>query len=193
MKSSMQKQEEKEFLIWKVLNKIVVGENVKEELVDVYDQNRKTTGKIINRRDIGSLTNNEYIITVHCFIINSSNQILLTQRSFNKNRGGKWEETHGGLKSGEKSINGIIRELQEEIGINVKANELKLVKILKRENKFRDIYILRKDIPLCSLKYNDGEVMNCKYVSLNEFKSMIKNKECTFKKFEETIFYNNDI
>ena len=82
----MQKQEEKEFLIWKVLNKIVVGENVKEELVDVYDQNRKTTGKIINRRDIGSLTNNEYIITVHCFIINSSNQILLTQRSFNKNR-----------------------------------------------------------------------------------------------------------
>ena len=166
---------------------------MKEELVDVYDQNRNTIGKIINRKDIGSLKSNEYIITVHCFIINSSNQILLTQRRLNKNRGGKWEETHGGLKSGEKSINGIIRELQEEIGINVKANELKLVKILKRKNKFRDIYILRKDVPLCSLKYNDGEVMNCRYVSLNEFKSMIKNKECTFEKFEETIFYNNDI
>ena len=159
----------------------------------MYNQNRNTTGKIINRKDIGSLINNEYIITDHCFIINSSNQILLTQRSLNKNRGGKWEETHGGLRTGEKSADGIIRELQEEIWINVKTNELKLIKILKRKNKFRYIYILRKDIPLYSLKYNDGEVMKCKYVSLNEIKSMIENKECTFEKFEETIFYNNDI
>ena len=130
--------------------------------------------------------------TVHCFIINLSNQILLTQRSFDKSRGGKWEETHGGLRAGEKSVDGIRREL-EEIGINVQTSELKLIKILKRKNRFRDIYILRKDIPLYSLKYNDGEVINCKYVNLNEFKSMIENKECTFEKFEETIFYNNDI
>ena len=153
----------------------------------------KITGKIINRRNIDILTNDEYIITVHCFIINLSNQILLTQRSFDKSRGGKWEETHGGLRAGEKSVDGIRRELEEEIGINVQTSELKLIKILKRKNRFRDIYILRKDIPLYSLKYNDGEVINCKYVNLNEFKSMIENKECTFEKFEETIFYNNDI
>ena len=55
----MQKKKEKEFLIWKVLNKIVVGENVKVELVDVYVQNIKITGNIINRRDLGSLTINE--------------------------------------------------------------------------------------------------------------------------------------
>ena len=166
---------------------------MKEELVDVYDKNRNVTGKVINRRDISVLTNDEYIITVHCFIINVSNQILLTQRSFNKNRGGEWEETHGGLRAGEKSIDGIRRELQEEIGVDVQNDELKLIKILKKKNKFRDIYILRKNIPLYSLKYNDGEVINCKYVSLNEFKSMIENDECTFEKFEETIFYNNDI
>ncbi len=166
---------------------------MKEELVDVYDKDRNKTGKIINRSDINILNNNEYIITVHCFIINLYNQILLTQRSFKKNRGGKWEETHGGLKAGEKSIEGIRRELQEEIGVSAEIDELKLIKILKRKNKFRDIYILRKDIPLDSLKYNDGEVINCKYVSLNEFKTMIKNNECTFENFEETIFYNNDI
>ena len=166
---------------------------MKEELVDVYDKDRNKIGKIINRSDLSILNNDEYIITVHCFIIDLSNQILLTQRSFNKNRGGKWEETHGGLKAGEKSIDGIVRELQEEIGVSVQTDELKLIKILKRKNKFRDIYIPRKNIPLYSLKYNDGEVINCKYVSLNEFKSMIKNNECTFENFEETIFYNNDI
>ena len=60
-----------------------------------------------------------------------------------KNRGGKWEDTHGGLKAGETSIDGIIRELKEEIGINVEKEELQLYKILKRENLFRYIYILQ--------------------------------------------------
>lgn len=166
---------------------------MKKELVNVYDENKNITNKIVNRENIENLTDNEYIITVHCFIINLSNQILLTQRSLNKNRGGKWEETHGALRAGEKSIEGIKRELQEEIGIDVQINELKLIKTLKRKNKFRDIYILRKDIPLQSIKYNDGEVMNCKYVSLNEFKAMIEKNECTFEKFEQTIFYDNDI
>lgn len=166
---------------------------MKEELVDVYDKDRKIIGKTINRKDINTLTSDEYIVTVHCFIINLSNQILLTQRSFNKNRGGKWEETHGGLRAGEKSIDGIIRELKEEIGIDVQSNELKLVKILKRKNKFRDIYILKKDIPLVSFRYNDGEVIDCKYVTLEELKIMIENNECTYKKFEDTIFYNINI
>ena len=119
-----------------------------EELVDVYDENKNMTGKIIKRNDINLLNDDEYIITVHCFIINSLNQILLTQRSLSKNRGGKWEETHGGLKSGESSIIGMQRELKEEIGVSVQTNELKLVKTLKRKNKFRDIYILKKDIYL---------------------------------------------
>lgn len=164
-----------------------------KELVDVYDENKNITGKVINRADIYDLKDDEYIVTVHCFIINLSNQILLTQRSLNKNRGGKWEETHGGLRTGEKSIDGIIRELQEEIGIYIQPNELKLIKTLKMKNKFRDIYIYKKDIPLSSIRYNDGEVMDCKYVSLNNFKLMIEKHECTFEKFEETIFYNIDI
>ena len=166
---------------------------MKEELVDVYDKNKNKTGKIIQRENISLLKDNEYIITVHCFIINLSNQILLTQRSLEKNRGGKWEETRGGLKSGETSILGIQRELKEEIGINIQTNELKLIKTLKKNHKIRDIYIIKKDIPLDSSKYNDGEVMDCKYVTLEQFKIMIENKECTFEKFEDTIFYNNNI
>ena len=166
---------------------------MKEELVDVYDSNKNITGKIIKREDINLLNEDEYKITVHCFIINLQNKILLTQRSLTKNRGGKWEDTHGAVKAGEASIMGIQRELKEEIGIDVQINELKLVQTLKRKNKFRDIYIIKKDIPLDSIKYNDGEVMDCKYVTLEQFKTMIKNNECTFKKFEDTIFYNNNI
>ena len=71
------------------------------------------------------------------------------------------EDTHGGLKSGETSIVGIIRELKEEIGIDVKQEDLKLYATLKRENVFRDIYILFKNIPISSYSFNDNEVMDC--------------------------------
>lgn len=37
------------------------------------------------------------------------------------------------------------------------------------------------------------ELMDCKYVTLEQFKIMIKNDECTFKKYEDTIFYDNNI
>ena len=178
--------------IYEIIKKYLKDNNL-NELMDVYDENKTKTGKVVNRNNKKSLSNGEYTISVHCFIINSQKQILLTRRNMSKNRGGKWEDTHGGLKSGETSINGIIRELKEEIGINVKQGELKLYTTLKRENVFRDIYILFKDIPISSYSFNDNEVMDCKYVNIEEFKEMIEKGECTFKNFEDTIFYNSNI
>jgi len=82
--------------------------------MDIYDENKIKTGKVINREDRKHLKNNEYTLSVHCWIINSKKEILITQRSMNMNRGGKWEDTHGGVKTGENSIEGIKRELKEE-------------------------------------------------------------------------------
>lgn len=164
-----------------------------EELMDIYDENKNLTGRTIYRKDRNTLKEDEYIITSHCFIINSSDKMLLTQRSLNTNRGGKWEDTHGGVRAKETSIEGIIRELKEEIGINVKQSELKLVKTIKKKNVFRDIYILKKDIPLEDFKLDKNEVMDCKYVTIDEFKKMIERGECTFTSFEQTIFYDNNI
>lgn len=164
-----------------------------EELMDIYDKNKNLTGRTIYRKDINILNEDEYVITSHCFIINSSGKILLTQRSLNTNRGGKWEDTHGGVRVTETSIEGIIRELKEEIGINVKQSELKLVKTIKKKNVFKDIYILKRDIPIENFVLDKNEVMDCKYVTIDEFKEMIEKGECTFTNFEQTIFYDNNI
>ena len=154
------------------------------ELLDIYDENRNKTGKTIERKDGNTLNKSEYIICVHCWIINSSKKILLTQRKLNKKRGGLWECTGGCVKSGETSIEGIQRELNEELGIYIDSNELTLVKTLKEErsdlNILRDIYIVHKDINLQNICFNDGEVISCKYVSIDELNEMIKNKECAF-------------
>ena len=163
------------------------------EIVDVYDENKNKTRKTINRKDKNKLNENEYIVAVHAWIINSKKEILITQRSLNQNRGGKWEDTHGGLKSGESSIQGMQRELKEELGLEIEEKELRLVKTLKRKNVFRDCYIIYKDISIDSIKFNDNEVMDCKYVSIDEFKEIINSGESTFTDFSQTIFNYIDI
>ena len=163
------------------------------EILDIYDENKNKTGRTIKREEIDRLNKDDYIIIVHGWVINSNKKILMTQRSMNKNRGGKWEETHGGVRAGETSFEGMKRELKEEIGIVFSDNELKLFETIKGNNIIRDVYILNKDIPIEEIVFNDNEVMDCKYVTLDELKEMIEKDECSFTKLEHTIFYDNDI
>ncbi|MBP3597777.1 MAG: NUDIX domain-containing protein [Clostridia bacterium] len=151
------------------------------EKLDVYNKNKEKTGKTIERNPKEKLEKGEYIIAVQCWIINSDGNILLTQRKLNKKHGGMWEPTSGLVISGENSVQGIKRELLEEIGIDISENDLKICKeiIEERENVsfLRDIYVLRKDISLNTLNFKDGEVINAKYVSIEEFLNMINQGE----------------
>ena len=151
------------------------------ERLDIYDNEKKKTGKIIERKEGLRLGEEEYILAVQCWIINKKREILLTQRKFDKGYGGMWEPTGGLVISGENSIQGVKRELQEEIGLNISKEDLFLVKekIEKDENcnTFRDVYIVKKDIRLNELQFNDGEVINAQYVTVEKLSHMIDQGE----------------
>lgn len=150
------------------------------EKLDVYNIDKKRTGKVIERKQGVTLNKGEYIISVQCWIVNSEGKILLTQRSLNKNNGGKWEPTGGLVISGETSKQGIKRELKEEIGLDIEDNKIRLIKEIVEENEnlnfFRDIYLIKEDINLDELSFND-EVIDAKYVTIEEFSKMIENNE----------------
>ncbi len=150
------------------------------EKLDVYNIDKKRTGKVIERKQGVTLNNGEYIISVQCWIVNSEGKILLTQRSLNKNNGGKWEPTGGLVISGETSKQGIKRELKEEIGLDIEDDKIRLIKEIVEENEklnfFRDIYLIKEDINLDELSFND-EVIDAKYVTIEEFSKMIENNE----------------
>ncbi len=150
------------------------------EKLDVYNTEKKRTGKVIERKQGVTLNNGEYIISVQCWIVNSEGKILLTQRNLNKNNGGKWEPTGGLVVSGETSKQGIKRELKEEIGLDIEEDKIRLIKEIVEENEklnfFRDIYLIKEDINLDELSFND-EVIDAKYVTIEEFSKMIENNE----------------
>lgn len=88
-----------------------------------------------------------------------------------------WEPTSGLVQSGENSIQGIKRELKEEIGVTIDDNDLNLLKTVKESNAFRDIYIINKEVPIETIKFNDGEVVDTKYVTIEELNQMIDSGE----------------
>ena len=87
------------------------------------------------------------------------------------------EPTSGLVQSGENSIQGIKRELKDEIGVTIDDNDLKLLKTVKESNVFRDIYIINKEVLIETIKFNDGEVVDAKYVTIEELKQMIDSGE----------------
>lgn len=155
--------------------------NNKIEKIDVYNKNKEKTGKIILREKGVSLNKGEFIISITAWIINKERKILMTQIKLDKVKGGMWEPTTGLVISGESSKQGALRELKEEIGIGLEENDISLIKEIVEEreglNFFRDIYLVNKEIFLENIKFSDGEVIDAKYVTINEFNNMIKNGE----------------
>ena len=144
------------------------------ELVDVYNQNREK----ITTKDRHSLNKDEYLIGVRAIILNRDNKILVTKRSENKKvEPLKWECNGGATKAGESSLEGIKRELNEELGLIIYDKNISFYKSIKRENEFTDIFIVHIDKDIDELIFNDNEVCEAKYVTIEQFDMMIKNNE----------------
>ena len=139
------------------------------EAVDIYDENRNETGRILMRgRD--KLKPGEFIVSVDALIINSEGKILIGKRADTKNKfPGLWEINGGGKKAGETSEEAVVREVQEELGIDLDIKDAKLLKTVKNEFKFKDIWVFNVNLGIDELNFNDGEVSEARWVTYEEF------------------------
>ena len=97
--------------------------------------------------------------------------------------------TGGHVKSGETSLDAIINEIDEELGIKIDKKDCKLFKTYKYEFAFKDVFYIEKDIDLNKLKYSKDEVEYVKYMSIDEINKLIKDNK--FRKTNIDAF--NDI
>ena len=104
--------------------------------------------------------------------------MLIQQRSFSKGSyPGKWATTGGHPKSGETSRQGMLTEINEELGIVLQENELEFVDTFIDGDTFVDTYYLKKDLDINDMVLQKEEVEAVKWVSINEFEKMFSNKE----------------
>lgn len=142
------------------------------EYLDVLDEFGNITGKIKSREEIKR--DNDYYRIVLLWIYNPKlKKILIQRRSKNKESSpNKWDLTIGGhVEAGESSLDAIIRETKEEIGIDI-SNDIitKVLEVKPSENKpkFTDIYLVIKEIDIKDVKLQLEEVSEVKYFSIEE-------------------------
>ena len=112
--------------------------------------------------------------------MNSKNEILISKRAPHKKLGLMWECNGGSILAGETSLQGIIRELKEELGIKFKEEEAIYLKEIRRDRvppDFKDLWLFRRDFDVSELTFPDGEAIEAKWVTIDEFMKMYENKE----------------
>lgn len=138
---------------------------------DLYDENRILTGETIYKGE--KVPKNRYINVVIVFIQNSKGEFLIQKRS--KQKDGKYGSTGGHPKSGETSLEGMVTEIKEELGLDVQPSELNLVYSDRQDagHVFFDIYYMKKDFDISDLTLQKEEVDFVEWLSIDEMESMM--------------------
>ena len=146
------------------------------EIVDIYDGKKNKTGKTVERNTKPKL--GEYRLSIHIWITNSKGELLIQRRSANKKIfPNMWNETGGAASTGETSEMTCAREFEEELGVKPNMNKAELIGSIKRKYDYVDVWHIEQDIDLHDIKMQKDEVSEVKYVTIDELKKIIENKE----------------
>lgn len=140
---------------------------------DLYDKDRNLADKTIFKNF--PIPKGHYILVVLIFIQNSDGKFLIQKRSKIKN--GKYATTGGHPKAGQSSLEGIITEVKEEIGLDISNQDIKLYysERVDSESVFSDSYYLKMDIPdINNLKLQKSEVDSIYWFSRDEIENLMK-------------------
>ena len=160
-----------------------------KEKWDIYNEEKRQTGKKCFR-DVRKLKSGEYHLVVTAIILNENNEILISKRAGYKTHPNMWECCGGSVKSGESSLEGMLREIKEELGIVFNKREAMYLKTIKSEENhdFKDLWVFKRNIKDNEITKPDGEVIDTKWVKIEEFNKMLNNNE-----FVPTIDFNEDL
>lgn len=153
------------------------------EFRDLYNKKRELTGLTVKKGD--PIPRGYYYVTVVIFIQNDQDKFLIQKRSIDK--GGDWANTGGHPKTGESSLEGIVTEVKEELGININPNKLTLFKTVKTEDDFIDLYYLKANINLDHLVLQEEEVQGVAWFSIDEINSLIEQGQ--FHRHHDLMYY----
>ncbi len=157
-----------------------------EEMVDKLNSDGTPTGEIVSKKDAHK--NGFWHRAAHVWFVNSNNEILLQKRADNiESHPGEYDISAAGhLVAGDSFIKGALREVKEELGVELEEKDLVKIGELHSEStqhegryinkEYNDVYVVKKDIPISDFVIQESEVSLVKYLSLEEFKKWIREK-----------------
>lgn len=149
---------------------------------DLYNEKRELIGTDHIRGN--KIPDNAYHLVVHVWIKNKNEKFLISQRAENRATFPlMWESVGGSVLKGETSLQGAIREVREEVGINLKESEGNIIfSKLRRPveyddfNSILDVWFFKYDGDILLSKATTDEVITTKWLTLKEIKKLFNQK-----------------
>ena len=145
------------------------------EFNDVYDRNRKLTGRVHKRGTRWRM--GEYGLVVCVWVYDGEGNILLTRRAPGKSFAGTWENSGGAALAGETSRQAIARELFEETGLRAQEDEFELLSSERNRNTHYDFYCLKRKVALEEIVLLPGETDDVQWASMEQVRRMVRDGE----------------
>lgn len=148
-----------------------------EEEWDLYDAKRNKAGCTLVRGI--PIPEGYYHLVVSVWLINSRGEYLLSQRHPDKRYPLFWECTGGSVLAGESSLGGAVREVKEELGIELNPAEGRRISQICRKDTqdLYDVWVFDKNIAISDIVLQKTEVVDVKWVTKRELLRMSQNGE----------------
>ena len=160
------------------------------EIWDLYSENRELLGKDHIRGE--QLPIDGYHLVVHVWIRNSKGEYLISQRSANRPTYPlMWDCVDGSVVKGEDSLQGVLREAKEEVGIDllpekgqVVLSDIKKIEFGKVVNKIVDVWLFDYDGEVDLGNATTDEVAQVAWMNREQIKELFEHNM-----FVETLEY----
>ena len=159
------------------------------EYLDILDESGNRTGKRDARENIHKL--GLLHAEVAAFIYTETGKILLQKRKSNKaTYAGVWSITGGHVLAGENNEEAIVREIKEELNLDIENGRVTYVTTYKSKkikddivnNKFFSIYIVQiNKEEFKKIKIQNEELEEIKLFSMAEIENILNSEDKQYK------------
>jgi 8-oxo-dGTP pyrophosphatase MutT (NUDIX family) len=147
------------------------------ELWDVYDRYGNRIEGRVAVRGKHDLKDHEYHLIVYVWIIGDDGKIILSRRQKGKAFAGAWECTGGCAMKGEDSLTAALREVKEELGLELSPEFGEFYTRYRRNypkgsQALCDVWVFRQSYSLEDLSPQKEEVSAIRTVTREELEAM---------------------
>ena len=151
------------------------------EYIDIFDENNNIIGQVKEKAQ--GHEDGNFHRTAHIWIMNDKKELLIQKRSATKkSHPNCWDISGAGhIRAGESVIDGAIRELKEELGVEVKEKDLQYISTIKstknpKNMEFQYVYLLNCNKEIKEYTFEDNEVSEVKYVFYKDLEKMVEER-----------------
>ncbi len=158
-----------------------------DEMVDILNSDGSPTGEVRSKKEAHE--KGLWHRAAHVWFVNGRGEILMQKRADNlESHPGEWDISAAGhLSAGNTRIQGALREVKEELGIELEEKDLKKIGELHNESihrggkyinkEYDDVYVVRKDVPISDITVQKSEISEVKYVPAPELARWVEEKK----------------